>query len=60
MTIFLEHVDILSHDDPIPSPNPNPNHEQNNTISPNPNSNITTWIKGRMLVLLPKIDKFSI
>ena len=42
MTIFVEHVGIISRNDPNPNPNPNPIHE-NNTKSPNPNPNFTRW-----------------
>ena len=28
MTLYVEYVNILSHNNPIPNPNPNPNNEK--------------------------------
>ena len=32
MTLYVEHVNILNHNNPIPNPNPNPNPNHEKTI----------------------------
>ena len=54
MTLYIEDVNILSHNNPIP----NPNHEKTNTINPNPNPIPPTCMQDvrrleKMLILSP-------